>query len=160
MKEKNFEINGRKYLVEPDACNNNYRLVYLPDGVASSNDWGAIILIDDPACEDYYGDIDTVAEIMKEQICKDAEKPFPWWTLLSAVFQWGNDVELVGDEETARNYAKVLANATSIGLVDVNDEDEFTLSMEMLELEGFDVKQIHTFVNGSRGLFCLSNEWD
>lgn len=161
MKEKKFEINGREYLVESSISDDNcYRLVYLPDGVTSSNDMGAIILIDDSACEDYYGDIDTVAEIMKENIREDAEKPFPWWTLLGAVFQWGSDVELVGDEDTARNYAEVLANATSIGLVDANDEDEFTLSMQMLDLGGWDVKQIHTFVNGSCGSFCLSNEWE
>ena len=161
MKEKKFEINGREYLVEPDIIDDNhYRLVYLPDGATNSNDICAIILIDDSGCEDYYGDIDTVAEIMKEQIREDAEKPFPWWTLLGAVFQWGSDVELVEDEETARNYAEVLANATSIGLVDANDEDEFTLSMQMLDLEGWDVKQIHTFVNGSCGSFCLSNEWE
>ena len=161
MKEKKFEINGRKYLVESSISDDNcYRLVYLPDGVTDSNDSRSINLIDDSACEDYYGDIDTVAEILKEDIREDAEKPFPWWTLLGAVFQWGSDVELVEDEETARNYAEVLANATSIGLVDVNDEDEFTLSMQMLDLEGWDVKQIHTFVNGSCGSFCLSNEWE
>ena len=97
---------------------------------------------------------------MKENIREDAEKPFPWWTLLGAVFQWGSDVEIVEDEETARKYAEVLANATRIGLVDANDEDEFELHKQMLELEEWDVKQIHTFVNGSWGSFCLSNEWE
>lgn len=80
---KTFEINGRTYAVESYSCDDNcYRLVYLPTPETSTNSSEAINLIDDTACEDYYGEIDTVAEIMAEQIREEAEKPYPWWTLM------------------------------------------------------------------------------
>ena len=80
---KTFEINGRTYAVESYSSDDNcYRLVYLPTPGTSTNSSEAINIIDDTACEDYYGDIDTVADIMAEQIREEAEKPYPWWTLM------------------------------------------------------------------------------
>ena len=80
---KTFEINGRTYAVESYSSDDNcYRLVYLPTPETSTNSSEAINLIDDTACEDYYGDIDTVSDIMAEQIREEAEKPYPWWTLM------------------------------------------------------------------------------
>lgn len=80
---KTFEINGRTYAVVSHISDDNcYRLVYLPTPSTSINSSEAINLIDDTACEDYYGDIDAVADIMAEQIREEAENPYPWWTLM------------------------------------------------------------------------------
>ena len=157
---KTFEINGRTYAVESYISDDNcYRLVYLPTLETSTNSHEAINLIDDTACEDYYGDIDTVADIMAEQIREEAEKPYPWWTLIGAIYEWGSDPTLIEDEEAARSFAQVLDCATSIGLIDMKDEEEARINKERLDLEDYDVTAIHTFVNGSYGTFSLSDEW-
>ena len=157
---KTFEINGRTYAVVSYISDDNcYRLVYLPNPDMSPNEYGAINLIDDTACEDYYGDIDTVADIMREDIREEAEKPYPWWTLLGAVFEWGSDPMDIVDEETARSIADVIDGATILGTVDMTDEYEAEIAKSRLNLDDADVTTIHTFVNGSSGSFSLSNEW-
>ena len=134
---KTFEINGRTFAVVSYIGNDNcYRLVALPTPDADPDGYGSINLIDDTACEDYYGDIDTVADIMKEVIREEAEKPYPWWTLLGALFEWGSDAQLIEDEE------------------------EVEIAKAKLDLQDSDVTTIHTFVNGSAGSFSLAEEWD
>ena len=158
---KTFEINHRTYAVVPNVSGDNcYRLFYLPAPDAHPNDYGAVRLIDDTACEDYYGDIDTVADIMMEQIREDAEMPYPWWTLMGALYEWGSDPTLIEDEESARSFANVLDGASSIGEIDMEDEEEVRISSERLNLDGNYVNAIHTFVNGSYGTFSLAEEWD
>ena len=158
---KTFEINGRTFAVVSYISDDNcYRLVALPTPDADPNAYGSINVIDDTACEDYYGDIDTVADIMKEVIREEAEKPYPWWTLLGALFEWGSDAQLIEDEEEARNISDVLDAATTINDVDMNDEEEVNAAKARLDLEDNDVTAIHTFVNGSYGTFSLAEEWD
>ena len=158
---KTFEINGRTFAVVSYISDDNcYRLVALPTPDADPNAYGSINVIDDTACEDYYGDIDTVADIMKEVIREEAEKPYPWWTLLGALFEWGSDAQLIEDEEEARNISDVLDAATTINDVDMNDEEEVNAAKARLGLEDNEVTAIHTFVNGSYGSFSLAEEWD
>lgn len=126
----------------------------------SPNEYGAINLIDDTACEDYYGDIDTVADIMADRISEEANKPYPWWTLIGALFEWGSDAQLIEDEEEARNISDVIANATILSTVDMDDEEEVEIAKAKLVLQYSDVTTIHTFVNGSAGSFSLAEEWD
>ena len=158
--EKIFKINGRTYAVISYTSDENcYRLVYLPMPDTSTNSPEAINLIDDTACEDYYGDIDTVADIMLEQIREEAEKPYPWWILMGAVYERGTDPIIIYNEEDARSFAHVLNGATSIGIINMENEEEVRISKEHLNLEDFDVTAIHTFVNGSYGTFSLAEEW-
>ena len=158
---KTFEINGRTFAVVSYISDDNcYRLVALPTPDADPNAYGSINVIDDTACEDYYGDIDTVADIMKEVIREEAEKPYPWWTLLGALFEWGSDAQLIEDEEEARNISDVIANATILSTVDMEDEEEVEIAKAKLDLQDSDVTTIHTFVNDSAGSFSLAEEWD
>ena len=158
---KTFEINGRTYAVVSKASDDNcYRLVYLPTPETLPNSPEAFNIIDDSACEDYYGDIDTVADIMKEAIREDAEKPYPWWTLLGAVYEWGSDPTNIEDEETARSFAEVIDCATTLYDVDMSDEEEVNAAKARLNLEDADVTAIHHFVNGSYGTFSLAEEWN
>ena len=158
---KTFEINGRTFAVVPciddDDC---YRLVVLQTPDANPYGYDAIHVLDCPACEDFYGDIDTVAEVMKEYISEEAEKPYPWWTLLGAVCEWGSDPRNIEDEESARSFADVIANATILSTVDMDNEYEVEIAKANLDLEDADVTTIHTFVNGSAGSFSLADEWD
>lgn len=158
---KTFEINGTIFAVVPciddDDC---YRLVVLQTPDANPYGYDAIHVLDCPACEDFYGDIDTVAEVMKEYISEEAEKPYPWWTLLGALFEWGGDAERIENEERARDISDVIANATILGTVDMDDEEEVNAAKARLKMEDNDVTAIHTFVNGSAGSFSLAEEWD
>lgn len=159
--EKTFEIKGRIYCVESCIADENcYRLVYLPSYETSTNSHSAKILIEDTACEDYYGEIDHVAEIMAEQIREEAEMPYPWWTLLGAVYEWGSDPIDIEDEEHAKSFAEALDSSTIITEIDMTDEEEARVHKEMLNLGGHDVKAIHLFVNCSYGTFSLADEWD
>ena len=158
---KTFEINGRTFAVVSYISDDNcYRLVALPTPDADPNAYGSINVIDDTACEDYYGDIDTVADIMADRISEEANKPYPWWTLFGAIYEWGSDPKIIEDEEEARSIADVLDAATTINDVDMNDEEEVNAAKARLDLEDNDVTAIHTFVNGSYGSFSLAEEWD
>ena len=158
--QKTFEINGTTFAVVPYMSDANcFRLVALPTPDADPFAYGAKNVLDDTACEDYYGDIDTVADFMKEAIREEAEKPFPWWKLLGAVYQWGSDPMNIEDEDSARSFANVIADATRLGTVDMNDEYEAEIAKSQLDLEGAEVTTIHTFVNGSSGSFSLADEW-
>ena len=158
---KTFDINGRTFAVVPYISDENcYRLVAIPTPDADPFAYGSINVIDDTACEDYYGDIDTVADFMKEVIREEAEKPFPWWTLLGAVCEWGSDPFNIEDEESARSFAQVIDCATILGTVDMDDEYEVEIAKTRLNLEDADVTTIHTFVNGSAGSFSLADEWN
>ena len=158
---KTFEINGTIFAVVPciddDDC---YRLVVLQTPDANPYGYDAIHVLDCPACEDFYGDIDTVAEVMKEYISEEAEKPYPWWTLLGAIYEWGSDPTIIEDEEAARSFAEVIDCATTLYDIDMSDEEEANAAKARLDLEDADVTAIHHFVNGSYGTFSLAEEWN
>ena len=157
---KRFLINYRLYAVVSHVSDEKcYRLVYLPSSSTSPNDSSAITLLDDISCEDYYGDIETVTKIMIDQIYSEASQPYPWWTLLGAIFQWGSELILIKEEETARSAAHAINNATRIYDIDMNNKEESTIAKERLLLEDFDVIAIHSFVNYVHGSFCLAHEW-
>lgn len=157
---KRFLINYRLYAVVSHVSDEKcYRLVYLPSSSISPNDSSAITLLDDISCEDYYGDIETVTKIMIDQIYSEASQPYPWWTLLGAIFQWGSELILIKEEETARSAAHAINNATRIYDIDMNNKEESTIAKERLLLEDYDVIAIHSFVNYVHGAFCLADEW-
>ena len=157
---KKFLINDRLYAVVPYVSYDNcYRLVYLPSSYTDPNDRRAIDIIDDTSCEDYYGDIETVTKIMIDQIYSEATQPYPWWVLLGAIFQWGPELILIKEEETARCAAHAINNAARIYDIDMNNKEESTIAKERLLLEDYDVIAIHSFVNYVHGTFCLANEW-
>ena len=159
--EKTFEINGRTYSVKSYTSDENcFMLVYLPNYETSTNSHQAINIIDDTACEDYYGDIDAVADIMAEQIREEAEKPYPWWVLLGAVYEWGSEPMVIEDEEHARSFSEALDCSTIITEIDMTDEEAARVHKEMLDLDGHEVKAIHLFVNCSYGTFSLADEWN
>lgn len=81
MERKEITVNGYTFSVESTLGDENcYRLMY-----------GGITVLDDTACEDFYGDIDAVADVMAEYAKEETEKPFPWFTLLDAIVEQGSD---------------------------------------------------------------------
>lgn len=155
---KDFCINGRKFAVVSYISDEHcYRLIALSDNDDINE---GKILIDDTACDDFYGDIDDVTENMKEYIKEEAKKPYPYWTLMGALYEWGGDPRLIEDEEEARSFAEVLDCATIISPVDKSNEYEFKIAKERLNLEdNEEVAAIYTFVNVSYGSFVLAEDW-
>lgn len=74
QKSKQITVNGYTFRVVStigdDDC---YRLYY-----------GNVPVLDDTANEDFYGDINEVADVMSEMIREETEKPEPWFTLVGA----------------------------------------------------------------------------
>lgn len=58
MKTKEITVNGYTFTVEPTLGDDNcYYLTH-----------GGVVVLEDSACGDYYGDIDTVADVMAEYV--------------------------------------------------------------------------------------------
>ncbi len=69
MNRKNITVNGYTFTVESTIGDENcFRLCY-----------GDVVVLDDTANEDYYGDIDEVADVMTEIIKEETEKASPWF---------------------------------------------------------------------------------
>lgn len=67
MKRKDITVNGYTFTVESTIGDDNcFRLCY-----------GDVVVLGDTANDDYYGDIDEVADIMAEEIKEETEKEFP-----------------------------------------------------------------------------------
>lgn len=147
MTTATFEINNREYTIEKSISGDYCRLLY-----------NGKILINDSACEDFYGEPADLIDVFKSYIEEEASKIAPWWTLIDAMFEWGSDPQLIENEEQARNVSDIIENADRYGVIGNKEEiDEFK---PMLDLNDYDVKLIHTFVNGSSGSYCLAEDYE
>ena len=148
MKIKEITLNGRTFEVrEKLGVPNCFILTY--------EDY---VVLDDSACEDFYGDIDEVAERMAAYVEEENAKQFPWYTLPTTWVVTDGDCEMIDDKETALRYAEDFNNGTA---QEVTDRDEFLAAVEKLELDDdrWDVSRIFSFAYeyGKRGYFCREN---
>lgn len=144
---KEITVNGYTFTVESGiADDGQFILLY-----------GDIPVIDDSACSDYYGDIDTVADIMAENIKEETEKPFPWFTLKGTIVEQGSDATRIFDTESAREWGEIINEGCP---VELTDEDEIKDAKERLDFDEDDeVKHIYHFVNGNAGNFILNKDY-
>lgn len=136
MKTKEITVNGYKFTVESSIDDDNcYRLMY-----------GDAVVLDDTAYEDFYGDIDTVADIMAEMVKEETSKKFPWFTLSGAIVENGSEaVRIFGDKE-AQDWAEII-NAGNPK--ELTDEKEISKAKAALGFDEEDeVQHIYSFVNG------------
>lgn len=147
MKRKEITVNGYTFTVEPTLGDDNcYRLMH-----------GGVVVLDDTACNDYYGDIDTVADAMAEYVREEAEKPYPWFTLLGAVVEQGSDPTRIEDDETAREWGETINGGNP---VEITDHDEIKDAKERLDFDDTDhVEHIYRFTNGNAGHFILKKDY-
>lgn len=76
--------------------------------------------------------------------------------LLGALIEQGSQATIIEDEETAQSWFDTLEDAELTEHVD----DITTEMLEKLDLtQANNVKRIITFVNGSAGSLCLSQDW-
>ena len=145
MKSKEITLNGRTFEVRESLGDPNRFILTYED----------CVVLDDSACEDFYGDIDEVAERMAAYIEEENAKQFPWYTLPTTWVVTDGDCEMIDDEETALRYAEKFNNGTAR---EVTDREEFLAAVQKLELDDdcWDVSRIFSFAYeyGKRGYFC------
>lgn len=147
--EKNFEINGMVFKVKSHISYSNcYRLQYED-----------INIIDDTACEDYYGDIDSVAEIMKSYIMEEAMKDYPWWKLIGARFCYQGQVFDVDSESEATKMSEILSDCDNVRLVTSQSGAEFAVVKSYLHYDSDEGNVIRIFNNDGTGYFCLKEDY-
>lgn len=147
MNRKNITVNGYPFAVESTAGDENcFRLCY-----------GNVVVLDDTANEDYYGDIDDVADIMAAEIKEETEKAFPWFALLGAVVEQGSDPCAIESEEDAKAWAETINGGN---VREITDADELENAKPMLDLEGCKVAHIYAFCDGhNSGHICLEKDY-
>lgn len=148
MKSKEITLNGRTFEIRESLDDPNRFILTYED----------CVVLDDSACEDFYGDIDEVAERMAAYIEEENAKQFPWYTLPTTWVVTDGDCEMIDDEETALRYAEKFNNGTAR---EVTDREEFLAAVKKLELDDdyWDESRIFSFAYeyGKRGYFCREN---
>ena len=148
MKSKEITLNGRTFEVRESLGDPNRFILAYED----------CVVLDDSACEDFYGDIGEVAERMAAYIEEENAKKFPWYTLPTTWVVTDGDCEMIDDKETALRYAEKFNNGTA---KEVTDREEFLAAVKKLELDDdyWDVSRIFSFAYeyGKRGYFCREN---
>ncbi len=144
---KEITVNGYTFCVEATIGDDNcYRLMY-----------GGVPVLDDSGNEDFYGDIDGVANVMAEYIREETEKPFPWFTLLDAVVEQGSDPTRIESDEDARSWGETINGGNP---TELTDEDDINDAKAKLDIDEDDeVKHIYAFCNGNAGTFVLDKDY-
>ena len=146
MKKHTFVLNGLEYTIEQSLSGDYCRLLYQE-----------ITILDDSACEDFYGDPDQLEDVFKAHIEEDASKRFPWWTLMDAIYEWGSDPKKIEDQEEAKSISDVIEDAIEFNRI--TDFDEIEQLKSKLDLDDCVCNRIYTFTNGSSGSLCLDEDW-
>ena len=147
--EKSFEINGMTFKVKSYISDTNcYRLQYED-----------VNIIDDTACEDYYGDIDSVSEIMKYNIMDEAMKDYPWWKLIGARFYYQGEVLDIELESEARKMSDIISECDNVRLVTAEAGAEFIVVKSYLNYDYDEGNVIRVFNHNGTGFFCLKEDY-
>lgn len=147
--EKSFEINGMTFKVKSYIGDSNcYRLQYED-----------INIIDDTACEDFYGDIDSVTEIMKSYIMDDSIKDYPWWRLIGSRFYYNEEVFDIEFESDARKMSEILTDCKNVRLVTAQSGAEFVVVKSFLNYDYYEGNVIRVFNHNGFGYFCLKEDY-
>lgn len=147
--EKSFEINGMCFKVKSYISDANcYRLQYED-----------VNIIDDTACEDFYGDIDSVAEIMKSYIYDEAMKDYPWWRLLGSRFYYHGVVSDIDSESAARMVSDLISYCDNVRLVTAESGVEFQVAKSFLNYDDDEGNVIRVFNKDGLGIFCLKEDY-
>lgn len=147
--EKSFEINGMVFKVKSYISDSNcYRLQYED-----------INIIDDTACFDFYGDIDTVVEVMKYCIMDEALKDYPWWKLMGARFYYQGEVLDIEYKSDAMMMSDIISECGNVRLVTAQDGPEFKVVKSYLNYDSDEGNVIRVFNYNGTAFFCLKEDY-
>lgn len=147
--EKSFEINGMVFKVKSYISDSNcYRLQYED-----------INIIDDTACFDFYGDIDTVVEVMKNWIMDEAMKDYPWWKLIGARFYYQGEVFDIEYKSDAMKMSDIVCSCYNVRLLTAEAGAEFIVVKSYLNYDSDEGNVIRVFNSIGTGFFCLKEDY-
>jgi hypothetical protein len=78
--------------------------------------------------------------------------------LINCIIEWGSDPCLIETEEDTIDWLDTIENASIIR--EITDPEEYQIAKRKLNLENNTTRKIYSFVNGSEGTYCLSEDWD
>ena len=78
--------------------------------------------------------------------------------LINCIIEHGSDPCLIETEEDAIYWLDTIDNASIVR--EITDPEEYQIAKKNLDLENKTTRKIYSFVNGSEGTFCLSEDWD
>lgn len=147
--EKSFEINGMVFKVKSYISDSNCYILQYED----------INIIDDTACSDFYGDIDSVVEVMKYSIMDEAMKDYPWWKLIGARFYYQCEVFDIELESVARKMSEILSDCDNVRLVTAQSGREFAVVKSYLNYDSYEGNVIRVFNYEGTWFFCLKEDY-
>lgn len=145
--EKQIIVEGKPLIVKEALSGYYYRLLS-PEGD---------IVIDDPACDDFYGALNDVADFMSECIREDASKVISWWELMGAFYVVGDsEVSELTSNEEAQYIADNMKEVDPVTICHEFEEAKERLGFCTLEK----VKEIYKFnIKGERGYVALYKDF-
>lgn len=78
--------------------------------------------------------------------------------LIDCIIEQGSDPCLIETEEDATEWLDTIENASIVR--EITDPEEYQIAKRKLNLENNTTRKIYSFVNGSEGTYCLSEDWD
>ena len=78
--------------------------------------------------------------------------------LIDCIIEQGSDPCLIETEEDAIDWLNTIENASIVR--EITDPEEYQIAKKKLNLENNNTRKIYSFVNGSEGTYCLSEDWD
>ena len=137
FEEKEITVNGYTFTVESvGEGDNSYSLMY-----------GDVLVLEDSANPDFYGDIDTVADVMADYIQEETEKPFPWFTLQGAYAERGGEPVHIWDDKTAEEWGETINSGEPHELTNESDIKEAKARLGFDDYD--DIKHVYSFDGGS-----------
>lgn len=78
--------------------------------------------------------------------------------LIDCIIEQGSDPCLIETEEDATEWLDTIENASIVR--EITDPEEYQIAKGKLNLENNTTRKIYSFVNGTEGTYCLSEDWD
>ncbi|MGM9928711.1 MAG: hypothetical protein ACI35P_12255 [Bacillus sp. (in: firmicutes)] len=132
---------------------------YISDSNCYRLQYDDINIIEDTAFPDFYGDIDTVVEVMKCIIMEEAIKDYPWWRLIGARFYYQGEVFDIEDKSDAMKMSDTVCSCYNVRLVTSQARAEFEVLKSYLNYDSYEGNVIRVFNSIGTGFFCLKEDY-
>ena len=78
--------------------------------------------------------------------------------LINCVIEQGSNPCIIETEYDATKWLDTIENASIVR--EITDPEEYQIAKEKLKLENAITRKIYSFVDGSEGTYCLSEDWN
>ena len=77
--------------------------------------------------------------------------------LIGSIVNFGGDPSIVDSIDFAEDVLESIDNASRYR--EITDKEEFDIAIDQLDLQGYKVSHIWSFVDGSEFIICLPDDW-